>query len=250
MIEQLPVMPQPDWLSHVDSESIKGDFPLNDVLRDSLYYPACGHDGDPVAYLAGNFVSFVYVDYGESRKALLENLEINGFRGYSVIAQREILKAELVPNGWTPIPPHPSDGNPHKFREWIQQPFCEWFVFQRADDLGPDHGPHRFSFLYLCADGVAAYQALYVANGLHAAALAIIQPGHGFGGNWTNFTDPDAPLARSVLGNPAGKPSVLLYGGSGGRNFYQEPCWREYPQQLCFLGNTSIGVWRDINGTA
>ncbi len=105
----------------------------------------------------------------------------------------------------------------------------------------------RFSLLYLCADGAAAYQALYIANAIAPKAIAVIQPGHSFGGNWTNFEDPQQILARTVAANPAGKPEFLLYGGYGSRDYYRQPCWPEYSEHVCFLdkhdGGT-IGLWR------
>lgn len=44
-----------------------GEFPLKDVLRDSLYYLASGTDGDPVQELprldeVGGINSFIYAD--------------------------------------------------------------------------------------------------------------------------------------------------------------------------------------------
>lgn len=144
-----------------------------------------------------------------------------------------------------PIRPSREDGDPAKYPDtgWIKSPFCEWLVFQRKDEYDESHGARRFSLLYLCADGVAAFQALYVQYGVSPAAIAIIQPGTGFGGNWTDFTDPNKILARTVMENPAGRPAYLLYGGSGGLHFYQEPCWPAYSQGLGFLGTSSIGVW-------
>lgn len=129
----------------------------------------------------------------------------------------------------------------------MKTPFCSWSILERSNDFPPSHGPRRFSFLYLCADGVAAFQALYVANRALPAIVAIIQPGHGFGMNWTNFTDPEKIFAQSVLENPAGKPTILLYGGIGRRSFYEQPCWPEYTKRVCFLrkaGGGSIGVWQ------
>ena len=59
----------PLWLSRLTAESIQnGPFPLREILRSSLYYPASRFDGDPVKYLAGDIHSFVYVDYGEGKK--------------------------------------------------------------------------------------------------------------------------------------------------------------------------------------
>ncbi len=42
-------------------------FLLTEILEESLYYPASGFQGAPIEYLAGNFLSFVYADYGQER---------------------------------------------------------------------------------------------------------------------------------------------------------------------------------------
>jgi hypothetical protein len=243
MIDQLPRTDPPDWLSRIDAETIRGTFPLDDILRNSLYYPAAGYDGDPVAYLAGNILSFVYIDYCVSRDELSQNLNDSGFSGYRIVAQRAINLQELGRHaGDFPLPPRGSTAA--KYIDCMKEPFCEWIIFERAVGMPANHGPARFSFLYICAEGVAAFRTLYVAHRIRPAAIAIIQPGTGFGSNWTNFNDPNGPLARAVSDNPAGKPAVLLTGGAGGREFYQQPCWPEYAESLGFLGNTSIHVWR------
>lgn len=246
MIEHLPVVDEPEWLSRVDPATIEHTvLPLDDIICDSLYYPASSFDGDPVAYLAGNILSFIYADYSHSLEELDDALGNPGFLGYSVIARRQVTEAELTPRGRIPSLA-PCDGDPSVSRTWWQRPppFYSWNVLQRLEGVPANHGPYRFSFLYLCADGVAAFKALYVENGRVPKAVAIIQPGHGFGCNWTNFTDPGAIFARYVRENPAGQPEHLLYGGARGQHSYTRPCWPAYSSWVCFLGNTSIGVWR------
>ena len=246
MIDQLPIMREPTWLSKLTASSIEnGAFPLRKLLKDSLYYPASGFDGNPIRHLAGNIHSFIYVDYGYERDAFDRALHEEGFLGYEILAARTVTEQELVPHGWRPTPPLPYEGRPSEGD--CKAPFCLWVVMQRRADMSPSHGPERFSLLYLCADGAAAFQAIYVANGLAPRAIALIQPGHGFGGNYTDFTDPELILARSVLGNPAGQPELLLYGGWFSRDLYREPCWPNYRDRICFLeiaGGGSIGVWR------
>ena len=248
MIEQLSTIQETDWLSRVDPAAVReAAFPLHEVLRDSLYYPSSGFDGDPIRYLAGNVISFIYVDYGQSRDDFHAALSSPGFRGYEIIANRDVTEQELTPHGWAPSFPSSAHKSPSKYQDWMKTPFCSWTILQRCDDVPASHGPHRFSLLYLCADGVAAFQALYTANNASPAIVAIIQPGHGFGANWTNFEDPQQIFARTVLQNPAGKPATLLYGGIGKRDFYRQPCWPDYPQLICFLhkaGGGRIGVWR------
>lgn len=232
------------WLAGLTREAIEHDpLPLVALLENSLYYPASGFDGDPVAYLAGEFSSFVYVDCGYSQEQLQRELAANGFIGYQVMASREVTPSELSLNGWQSVRPGMQAVDKLSCVYNVQSPFCKWIIFERLPGYNDDHGPQRYSLLYLCADGVAAYDALYVSNHLTAKAIAVIQPGTGWGGNWTDFTDPAKILARTVLGNPAGKPEVLLYGGSGGRQFYSKTCWPEFTLFKGFLGNTSIGVW-------
>lgn len=242
-ISYLPVQPEPDWLVQMTPEQmVRSPLPLHELLSGSLYYPSSGYDGDPVAYLGGNHHSFIYVDYGKDRSGLLAALEAPGFSGYRVLSHRPVLEIELTPSGWSPVIPNGSLHRPPA--GWVRPPFCEWIILERDAEFSDEHGPKRFSLLFLCADGVATFQSLYVANCVVPGTVAIIQPGTGFGGNWTNFADPEKPLAETVMGNPAGRPDFLLYGGAGGAHWYTRPCWPQYADRLGILGNTSIGVWR------
>ena len=248
MIPDLPEIAIPTWLTGLSISEIKdGPFPLDNLLQDSLYYPSSGFDGDPVKYLAGDILSFIYVDYGNTCDEYLSALKA-GFRGYDLVATRSVKELELTPRGWDPTPPPDLEGDPSRYRHAMKQPYCFWSVFQRGEGIASDHGPIRFSLLYLCADGVAAFQALYIANAAAPKAVAIVQPGHGFGLNWTNFENPQGPLARAVFGNPRGQPEILLHGGYGPRNFYRKPCWPSYSKHVCFVpkggGNGSIGIWK------
>ena len=248
MIDQLLTIAVPKWLADLTPATMEnGRFPLQELLRDSLYYPASGFDVDPVEHLGGNIISFVYVDYAYTRERFRSELEDPEFLGlgYDLLATRVVTERELAPHGWHPEPPTPDDGDPSRYRDWIQEPFCDWCIFQRQRDSPYSHGPDRFSLLYLCADGVAAFQALYVTNSVAPKAVAIIQPGTGFGGNWTDFTDPGKIFARSVLQNPGGRPEILLYGGQGRREWYRKACWPDYQTNLCFLNRVdgNVGVW-------
>lgn len=247
MLQQLPKIAVPTWLSDLSSVTILNEpFPLHELLRDSLYYPSSGFDGDPIRHLAGNILSFIYIDQGHSHDEFMVALKSPGFRGYDLIAERQVTERELTPRGWQPTLPAHADGDPSHYRDWIKRPFCSWSVHQLCEDVPISHGPSRFSLLYLCADGVAAFQALYVANAVVPKAIAVIQPGHGFGGNWTDYTNSEKIFARSVLGNPNGQPEILLYGGYGRRVYYRKPCWHDYQTQVCFVNksdNGNIGVW-------
>ena len=147
---------------------------------------------------------------------------------------KSAVSAEFLSRG--PVPPNEEDGNWGGLEWDLGAPFAVWSVHQRNAGLGNDHGPERFSLLYVCGDGVAAFQALYHGHRCRPRVVAIIQPGTGFGGNWTDFEDPARIFCRSVLGNPSGAPEYLLCEGWGkGRceefgKEYLSCCWPLYDE--------------------
>ena len=240
MITEIPQQPMPDWLAGITPPL--GDLPLKEILAGSVYYPACRYDGEPIQFLAGNFHSFIYVDYGVGRAATIEQLST--FRGYRILGYRDVAPRELTPCGWQPIDPTPADGNPQLHSGWLREPFGIWAILKRKDDVSSDHGPERFSLLYVAGDGVASFQAMCIGNCVSPAVVAVIQPGHGFGGNWTNFENPEGIFARSVLQyNPAGVPEYLLFGGDDPRNWGESPCWPDYSEQIREL-TRNLYLWR------
>jgi hypothetical protein len=206
MIEIIRPMALPSWLSNLTEDNIKKDpFPLTDILQDSLYYPGAGHDGRPVKWLSGNVYSFVYTDYGVSKQSVI----LGTFKGYKKLAYRDVKMVELIPSGWAqPITPNANDGNPKAWEEIFEEPYAIWTIYERIPNFSENHGPERFSLLYICCDGVAGYQALYNANKIKPKILFLIN--HGFGCNWTNFEDPGKILARSVRANINGLPDFLV----------------------------------------
>ena len=267
---QPPSSDVPEWLARVSADRMNTEpFPLHEILRDSLYYPASSFDGDPVAYLAGCIVSFIYVDHHHAQDELEAELQESGFLGYERVGSRSVTERELTPHGWRPEHPAQNDRGSRFQQDPVTPPFCTWSVFARSADYLPCHGPSRFSLLHVCADGRAAFQALYLSNGQRPKAVAVIQPGDEV------FENPEGLFARNVLGNPEGPPEMLLYGGAGGREPYLQAPWSGYRSpsccqredrdrtcalrersvgQLeecrteshrgaCFLGNTSIGLW-------
>ena len=252
MLRQLQTIDVPSWLTNLTPNAIMhAPLPLHELLRESLYYPSSIFDGDPIKHLGGNVLSFVYVDYGHTHAALMSALR---FTGYDLVAHRFVAENELSPDGCRPLELRRGDGDPLRHHDYIKEPFCVWSIFQRRADFPFTHGPVRFSLLFICADGVETFQALYVANRVAPKVVAVIQPGHAFGHNWTDFTDPDQVFARVVLANPAGQPEILLYGGVGhDRKSYESPCWPAYKFLARRFRKTeggTVGVWikklRDI----
>ena len=105
MISRLPEKSVPDWLAKISQSTITIDpFPLTQLLEDSLYYPSSGFDRDPVKYLSGNILSFIYVDYGRSHDEFENEIIKRGFHGYECVATRSVTEQELTPIGWKPRP--------------------------------------------------------------------------------------------------------------------------------------------------
>ncbi len=152
-----------------------------------VFYPGSGTDGQPVKFFGSRHAAhcFVFADYGISRDHVLGELKDGGhpFAGYGSTGRVDLKERDLTPNGWVPHiqpevaqrAPAASDG-PYAFIE----------VLERRPDFDDAHGPKRLAILFLCADGVAAFDALFC-QATTQAAFAIVLQDHGWGGNWTRF---------------------------------------------------------------
>jgi hypothetical protein len=218
-----------NWLDDLTPEDVQRQpIPFNQLLEDSVYYPASGYyDGRPVEILGKLSRSFVYVDYNIPLKDLKVEMERHGFKGYQIIASREITEREIAPRGWRPhVQLLPGDGNPQKpfDNHWVHRhPYAYWTIWQRQDGYDDAHGPNRFSMLSLCADGVAAFDALYYTWKTKPLVMCFIGC-DGFSLNWTYFRVPGLIMHRLAMNNPAGKPEyIMMYG-------CPDDCdWPEYP---------------------
>jgi hypothetical protein len=251
MINELPKTQTPEWLEAISKSNGNNCtiFPLSDILTNSLFYPACGLNGTPVKFLAGNILSFVYADYGMTQNAFLANLNGSnpecGFYGYKSILQREIFRGDIVPNGWRPpvIPAKESEKSRLLQIEKKCQPFGHWSVWRRNQDFELSIGPDIFSFFFLSGEMSAVYQGLYCRLSISPKILAIIQPG-AMGGEWECVSSDDSFFKRVVKSNKAGFPEYLIYGGYG-RGFYENPCWSEYQgNRLVQLPERYAGIWK------
>ncbi|MGN1215563.1 MAG: hypothetical protein ACI4TJ_04870, partial [Candidatus Cryptobacteroides sp.] len=82
----------------------------------------------------------------------------------------------------------------------------------RDEGIDEDRGPKRFSLMYICGDGAATYAALYSEKKIAPTVLAIIHPGTGWGGNYTDFFNPEKILRKII---DSGKKRPLLFYGGG-----------------------------------
>ena len=201
------------------------------LLTNSLYYPACELDGGVIKYCNEHYGeiginSYVYADYGMEEKRLKDNLDYF-YDGYYLKKTRTVTAVDL---GFdlSQLIPECSNEDKERIYAWRKKPFARYAEFEKETDDWPEIGPNVFSLLYLCAEGITVYENLYLANGIAPKAMAIIQPGTAFGGNWTNYRDPTAPFARTVC-NGQIMPEYLFYGGDGGFS-YKDLMWPGYYQ--------------------
>lgn len=235
MIDQLPSQELPAWLGQVieaPEDFCSTQFPLQEILKNSVYYPACGLDGTPVKWLAGNFHSFVYADYLIKPAYLVAEingpLKRNGFKGYKPVLQRNIFPHEIVPPGWLhPIVLNQMFGQ--VIDDWHSgaQLLGHWSVWHRQPGYNEQHGPIAFSLFYITGEMSIVYQGLYFLNQIVPKVLSIIQPGS-MGGEWESAQEEGSFFHQVVRAHPGGMPDYLINGGYGPEEQYQHPCWREY----------------------
>lgn len=207
-------------LKDLTRESITcGPVPMDDLLKDSLYYPASRTDGRPIklcntVWRRLGVDSFVYCDFDLSVGEFLA--DTHTMHGYHVFASRRIAPSEYVPEGWR-LEMVPEDGNGRR-RYWDSflghgGPAHEacWVVFERDADMTPVHGPDRLSVLYVCGEGLATFQQLYCSRGIAPKMLCFIQC-WGFAGNWTDFSACGAPFHRTLLKYRGCTPEWLCFG--------------------------------------
>jgi hypothetical protein len=171
----------PAWLSRAAANK-----PLNigEVLSSRIvYYPGYGDDGSSVKLFNQSHSChfFIYADYGISQEKVYSQLNDAGFNGYQTICRYTLKESDLVPKGWHPHilieKPQPPKILPYGFIE----------VFEREKELTDEHGAMRMAILFLGADGIATYDALFCQPRAIAKPWCMVLADHGFGGNYDRF---------------------------------------------------------------
>lgn len=196
---------------------------IDEILSNSLFYPACGDDGLPVKYFNEHFAeygidTYVYVDYAMCEDRLKEVQD--GFRHYHVIDEKDLGESDLVATE-TDYKQYASVLTAEEitrqeeivYGRYIDtiNPFARLIEYVRNDNAAPSRGPEHFSLLYIGAEAVATYAALYRTRGIAPKAIAIIAPGTGFGGNYTDFYDPGSAFMK-LIRQGMSQPEYILFG--------------------------------------
>ncbi len=246
MINNIPQMQMPDWLSFILKNQRNVPFQIERILRDSLFYPACGLNGTPVKYLAGNVFSFVYVDYEITKDTFFNNLhgsgENDGFKNYHLIFEKDVNQIEIfqvVRRGSL----FSEETDRFRFFENENEPFYHWSVWQRNEECAETAGPEGFSMFYVFSEASTFYKELYNRLSIAPKILTIIQPGQNKEGLPPD--NEDSEFKFTVLSNEVGLPEYLLYGGDGAPEYYLEPCWHEYSgERIVQLPERYAGLWK------
>jgi len=211
---------------------ITDKFPLKSLLKNSLFYPACGRDGDPVWRVHKEIQSFFYADYGVAQNQIEESLygaghygenitfresDPIGFRGYKVVGEKKLTSKDLDPTEAVSLTTKQGQmqfvadaSYVHStLNDWIKRPFAKWYILERQSEFDDTHGPELFSFVFICADGVTTYKTLYNFNQIAPKYLTIYNSGDGFGFNWDSFQSEDGELCKTVFSNTK-TPEALL----------------------------------------
>lgn len=212
----------PRWLKNYKN----GDKPAFEEIFNSgriVYYPGAEYDGQPIkTFNVAHYAHlFFYVDYGVSRERIIEELtKDNALNGYKNIGIIEYQERELSPRGWTQHY-RPTPEETMRMRQYARtnDPYCLVFVFEEEPDLPYEHGCDRFAVLYLKADGIAAYDALF-ANNKKAPDVVILHDHH-FGYTYTSYGE-DGALNQVAAATNCYPPFAMIAENTRPWNNYEK----------------------------
>ncbi len=215
----LPKKKMPAWLSGIQCTDHMKKISIKKILKNSLYYPCSGRDGDPVKFLGGFIYSFIYVDNRVTINQVTNSLHNSqrNFRGYMVEYELyDFFRIDSV-----------------------------WVILKRCENYKAKHGPNRLSFLYVFGDGQETFKELYIANQSYPHMVALIKSGWMGSDNY----DKDGNLARAILNNENGCPLYMLECVEHGK-IRQTNFWGKHPYQVKLTDTkgtnhyvTTIGLW-------
>lgn len=203
---------EPAWIGkYLRGEQIT----FKDIMSSRVaYYPGSGFDGTLLkeGNVSHSVHSFLYVDYGISRKELENHLaQTDSILGYHPIGKIEWTEADLLPNGQYPInnKKKPMFFEPNTFVVPNERPYCFSLIMERDEGRDDSRGAEHFVITFLFADGIATYYQLFVREYSKAPWIFLLQD-HGFGCNYDRFGR--GGILDSIIAESGICPTFVLCG--------------------------------------
>ena len=223
-----------EYLAGLTKESISTEnFSIAEITKDSLYYPACYFDGSPVVVCNRDrqdlgINSFIYCDCFPMSEEKVR-FEIDRFRGYKAVGMCLIPIEKIIPPQWEKF---------HMKNMWTGHDkalncFAIWAVIERLPEYDSSHGPKRFSFTYIIAEGVAAYFGLYERFGTTPKVLSIVNPGMEPSALGATF----GPFYKALSVNQVMPEYMFVLSG--------HPIWPEYVIENPYCGRVCISKFNE-----
>ena len=188
--------------------------PLDELLVDSLYYPAAGGDVLPMSACLEEWhhlgiKSFVYCD-ALFDKASLKSTFSNFWRwGCEILGVRELKRSEYIPEGWS-LNLYGIPKNQHisgVFADSRNLPGRAYWALLR-------YKGENLSLLYVTGEAFATYQQLYCARRV-APKMICFCDYHMVGGCQTDFESANCDFHRMIKANPESVPEWVVQGCHG-----------------------------------
>ena len=170
--------------------------PIAEFLKSRIvFYPGSEIDGHPVEVFGASHSAhcFIYADYWLSEERLKSELREHGFWGYDILDEIAFPENEIMEvvrwnrHFLSPDELQEAAKGTAQMREYNHPaPYALLVILERQAKLGDDHGPERLAILFLGADGIATYEAIF-ANRNAQEPFGMLLHDHGFGGNYNCF---------------------------------------------------------------
>jgi len=198
----------PPWLLEIK----EGDkFPREDFFKSRIvFYPGSYTDGHAVKVFGSTHSahSFVYVDYWVTQEELETELVKHAFLGYENLFSIQVSANDLAPYGWTPSV-HFTPRYPFNTENKRREAYSFLQILERKPEYDEEHGPKRLAVLFLFADGIATYDALFCQARKKIEPFALLLHDHGgFGGGYEPFGM--GGLMEKIAMHAQIKPTYLL----------------------------------------
>lgn len=161
MITEISKIEPPKWLTTNDFA-----FNLKQVVTDSLFCPHSDLNCNIISIFFENVYSFIYADFGIQRDSTLEFFDKQIFIDFKIIYHESLEYQDFDYFGLEEDQDHPNnpfDLENHPFSDELpyfelhqkdHQNYFEWMIFENSSGK-------RFSLLFMSAEPLAVYFALY-----------------------------------------------------------------------------------------